>query len=142
MAVLENLKALKKDMERKKTDIDSFSFTYENFEYIVLVQLYGREEPKPDFALLKLEFIKTWAGRERLRVPANASSFMIEAGVFRHYFGIPYGAALGEVFRQFYASFAGFVPPRVLPDKSDAEKKAIRQQKENAKKSGFFSPQT
>lgn len=140
MAALENLKSLKKDMERKKTDIDSFLFTYDKFEYIVLVRLYERDEPKPDFALLKLEFVKTWAGREHLRVPANASSLIVEAGMFRRYFGIPYEAKLGEAFRQFYAVLGEFVPTRVLPDKSDAERKEIRKQKENAKKSGLFSP--
>lgn len=129
-------------MERKKTDIDSFLFTYEKFEYIVLVRLYERGGLKPDYALLELEFVKTWAGRERLRVPANASSLIVEAGMFRHYFGIPYETNLGEAFRRFYAVLGEFVPTRVLPDKSDAEQKELRKLKEHAKKSGVFLPQT
>ncbi|OWA37174.1 hypothetical protein B9G55_03645 [Saccharibacillus sp. O16] len=138
---MEQLKALKKDMEKKRAEIDSFLFTYENFEYIVLVHLYSFDESRPDYALLKLEFIKTWAGREHLRVPANASCFLIEAGVFRHYFGIPYEAQLAGVFQQFYACFAECIPTRVRRSKSEAERKAIAQHRQRVKKSGDFCPQ-
>ena len=52
MRPLENLHALKADMEKNGWVIDSFKFHFKKVDYIVLVILYVPDEPRPQYALL------------------------------------------------------------------------------------------
>ena len=56
--ILKNLQLLKKSMEENGWCIDSFLFNYNKSNYIVLVKLYDPKEERPQYALLKLEFLK------------------------------------------------------------------------------------
>lgn len=95
---LKNLKLLKMDMEDKGWQIDSFVFRYKSQEYIVLVKLYSKEEKKPNYALLKLEFLRRGNINDNLEVPANSVSLMTDAQTLRKYFQIDYSENLGIYF--------------------------------------------
>ncbi|MGR9632865.1 DUF6037 family protein [Bacillus cereus] len=72
MNILGNFRDLKSDMIGKGWCIDSFVFKYNQQEYIVLVKLYMKDEKIPEFALLKLEFLKRNNITDKLITPANA----------------------------------------------------------------------
>lgn len=126
--ILENLRDLKRDMEEKGWNIDSFLFHYRNIEYIVLVKLYLVSEKKPQYALVKLEFIKSDDMNNRLLIPTNTNGFMtdiVSITEIRNFFGVEYQENLGVFIQQFYRYLAHFIPVKVLDDKSDIEKKAM-----------------
>ena len=56
---LQNLHLLKTDMEKKGWMIDSFKFRYKRINYIVLVILFSRDEPKDKYALVQLDFLNS-----------------------------------------------------------------------------------
>jgi len=75
--VLGNLKLLKKAMEEKGWWIDSFQFHYNQQDYIVLIKLYAENEKKPDYALLKIEFLKQENCDDSLLVAANSVKILL-----------------------------------------------------------------
>jgi len=120
-----NLKLLKKDMEDKGWWIDSFMFKYIQYDYIVLIKLYTENEEKPDYALLKIEFLKAENHDDSLLVPANSVKFFVEAKTLREYFNIRYGENLGDILQQFNEHFASFIPKEVIDNKTEDQKKAM-----------------
>lgn len=113
-ALLENLRNIRNELKKKDWVVDAFLFRYKNLEYIVLVKVYSDEEEKqkPDFAIVKLEFIKkgrhknknycTYADLYRIHIPDMKS--------FREFFGIEYKENLGDVIKQFTQHFSTFIP--------------------------------
>lgn len=121
MIVFENLKLLKRDMEQKGWCIDSFIFRYKNQDYIVLVKLYDVDEVKPDYALLKLEFLRQGDIEDTLLVAANSAKLFVDARDLRAYFNIEYGENIGDIINQFYKHLAQFIPQTVTNDKNDTQ---------------------
>ena len=123
--VLGNLNLLKTDMEQKGWFIDSFEFKYKSKDYIVLVKLYVENEKRPEFALLKLEFLKQNNFNHSLEVPANANGLMVDPKIFRKYFNIEYSENLGDIFKQFYQYFSDFIPSEMNELKTKKEEIAL-----------------
>lgn len=114
--ILQNLKLLKEDMESKGWVIEAFTFNYKSISYIVLVKLYIENEKRPEYALLKLEFIKANDSDHTLIVPANSNQIMISAQTLREFFNIIYSSNLRDILQQFYQYFSGFIPTQVNPN--------------------------
>lgn len=123
--ILQNLKLLKEDMEDKGWVIEAFTFNYKNISYIVLVKLYVEHEIKPEYALLKLEFIKANDSNHTLIVSANSNQIMITPQILREFFNINYSPNLRDILQQFYEYFSGFIPTQVNPNKPDNIKKLM-----------------
>lgn len=125
MRPLENLHALKADMEKNGWVIDSFRFRYKQDNYIVLVILYAPDELRPQYALLQLDFLDAKNFKNHLLVPANAQKLMTDAKEIREFFGIKYEENLGEILLQFSRWLGKFIPDRVNTQKSQTEKEAM-----------------
>lgn len=118
MSVFENFKLLKADMIAKGWVIDAFPFNYKNRDYIVLAKLYEEGEKRPNYALMKVEILKSENINERLVSAVNKNGFLIEAKLLRKFFNIEYGENLGDILSQFNVYFAQFIPTQVILDKS------------------------
>ncbi|MCH5248406.1 MAG: hypothetical protein J1E98_00665 [Lachnospiraceae bacterium] len=108
--------------------MDSFLFQYKRVQYIVLVKLYTENERKPQYALLKLEFIRQDNLDSRLLIPVNANGFMtdiVPIGNIRTFFGVEYQENLGVFIEQFYERLAGFIPIEVTENKSDVQRRVM-----------------
>ena len=125
MRPLENLHALKADMEKNGWVIDSFKFHFKKVDYIVLVILYVPDEPRPQYALLQLDFLDAKNFQRHLLVPANAQKLMTDAKIIREFFDIKYQENLGEILLQFSTWLGKFIPDRVNTQKSQTEKEAM-----------------
>lgn len=125
MRQLQSLHALKTDMEQKGWVIDSFKFRFKRIDYIVLVILYAPDEPRPQYALLQLDFLDSKNFEHHLLVPANAGGLMISAKELRLFFGIRYNENLGDILQQFSYELGGYIPEEVNAGKSQIEKDAI-----------------
>lgn len=123
--VFGNLKLLKKDMEDKGWCIDSFLFNYNQRDYIVLIKLYTENEEKPDYALLKIEFLKQENHDDSLLVAANSVKLFVDAKTLREYFNIQYRANLGDILQEFNKYFALFIPTKVIDNKTEVQKRAM-----------------
>lgn len=125
MRPLQNLHALKADMEEKDWVIDSFKFRFKKVDYIVLVILYAPDEEKPSYALVQLDFLDARNFEHHLLVPANAGGLMIDAKVLRLFFRIRYRENLGDILQQFSFELGGYIPTAVNAQKSQTEKDAV-----------------
>ncbi|WEV64538.1 DUF6037 family protein [Bifidobacterium sp. ESL0732] len=121
---LGNLKPLKAQMESKNWSIDAFDFRYKKEKYIVLVKLYEKDERKPKYALLKLEFCKSDDITDSLETPANIQGLMIDAKKIREFFGIEYSENLGEILAQFATLLGGYIPIEI-GKKTEEQKNAM-----------------
>ena len=122
---LQILHKLKADMEKNGWVIDSFKFQYKQDDYIVLVILYAPDEPRPQYALLQLDFLDAKNFKNHLLVPANAQKLMTDAKIIREFFDIKYEENLGEILLQFSRLLGKFIPDRVNTQKSQTEKEAM-----------------
>lgn len=125
MAVFDNLKLLKRDMEAKGWVIDSFYFNYKEQDYIVLVKLFEENEQPPEYASLKLEFLKENNFADMLPVYANSVRLFADAKTLREYFGIEYSSNLGDLLSQFSQTLAQFIPTEVNVNKTEQQKEAM-----------------
>lgn len=109
--VFENLKTLKTDMEAKGWIIDSFLFQYKRIQYIVLVKLYTENERRPQYALLKLEFIRQDNLDSRLLIPVNVNGFLtdiVPIGDIKAFFWCRISCKFWSVYRAVLRTFSGF----------------------------------
>lgn len=124
--LLNNLKKLKEDMEKKGWTICSFIFRYKAIDYIVLVKRFIDSEKKIDkFAMVKLHFMKCNDLADELKTEANSQGLLIDAQTLRLYFGIEYKENLGDILRQFTQRLNGFIPTSVSEDISNIQKEAM-----------------
>ena len=125
VSVFNNLKLLKNDMEANNWIIDSFYFQFKKQNYIVLVKLFEKNENRPEYALLKLEFLKEKDFSDSLLVLANSMKLFIDAKTLREYFDIEYTKNLGDVLCQFNEYLAKFIPIEIMNNKSQLQKEAM-----------------
>lgn len=124
--VFDNLKELKNDMENKGWSIDSFLFHYKQVQYVVLVKLYHEKEKKPQYALVKMEFIN--AENCSITIPTNSRGFMtdiVSTTEIRNFFGVEYQENIGEFMQQFHTYLAGFIPKEVRENKTSREERCM-----------------
>lgn len=125
MRPLQNLHALKTDMEKNGWVVDSFRFCFKNIDYIVLVILFEPDEPREQYALLHLDFLRADNFNCHLLTSANAGGLMIDPQTLRLFFGIKYAENLGEILQQFSTELGYHIPESVSSTKTDVEKRAI-----------------
>ncbi|WP_431193912.1 DUF6037 family protein [Bacillus multifaciens] len=125
MKVFESLRHLKMDMEKKGWRIDSFLFKYKQQDFIVLVKLYEVDEARPDYAMLKIEFLRQGNFDDNLLVPANSVKLFVDTKTLREYFNIEYSENLGDILQQFNQHFSTFIPTKVIEKKSNIQQKAL-----------------
>lgn len=113
MSVFENFKLLKKDMIDKGWVIEGFPFNYKNCDYIVLAKLYQEGEKKPQYAIMKVDILKSNNIDNHITVPVNINGFLIKAQQLREFFNIDYAENLGDILSQFNEYFAHFIPTQV-----------------------------
>jgi len=123
--IFENLKLLKQDMKSKKWVIESFYFRYKKQNYIVLVKLFEKDEKIPEYALVKLEFLRENDFSDMFSVYANSVKLFTDAKTLRKYFGIEYSTNLGDILSQFSQIFAEFIPTQVSETKTEKQKDAM-----------------
>ncbi|OKP87647.1 hypothetical protein A3842_05965, partial [Paenibacillus sp. P3E] len=100
--------------------IDSFIFSYNNEDFIVLVKLFVENEKKKDtYALVKLEFLRQSDLNSSLELEANSNSLFVATKTLREYFNIEYNENLGDILQQFKEYFSKFIPKEVIEDKSE-----------------------
>ena len=121
--IFDNLKSLKKDMESKGWVIDAFIFDYKHTKYIVLVKLFVKNELKPQYALVKMEFMKYSNMNDKLMVHANGNGIMndtVKPNDIRNFFGIQYQENWGDFMQQFNERLSKSIPSEVK-EKSDTK---------------------
>ena len=112
--LLGNLKELKNDMIIKDWTICSFIFKYKGTEYIVLVKRFvGTEKRKNQYALVKLQFMKSDDLGDDMQVEANSNGLIIETQKLREYFGIEYADNLGNILKQFTERLGNAIPKTI-----------------------------
>jgi hypothetical protein len=125
MAVFDNFKLLKEDLEKNGWIMEAFDFNYKKNDYVILAKLYLNEEEKPKYALLKIEFIRADDSKKSLVLPVNSNGFMTDAKTLRSFFDIEYSENLGEIIQQFNKYFSDFIPTQIKADKSDLLKQSM-----------------
>lgn len=89
--LLENFKLLRDDMISKEWEIAPFLFNYKCTEYVILVKLYQKDETRPKYSIVKLEFIKRNYINER--ISAYSTLYKVnfkDSKTFREFFNISY----------------------------------------------------
>jgi len=113
-------------MQRKGWSIDSFRFSFNEVNYIVLVILYSPEEKVDKYALVKLDFLHPDNFKHHLLVPANSNGLICGAMDLRIFFRIPPDYEhLGDALRTLTKQLGYCTPTKVNTVKSQTEKKAI-----------------
>ena len=125
MPALDNLKLLKKDMQDKGWVISSFCFDYENRGYIALVILYQPNEPRHEYGLLKIDFLREENMDQHLPVEANVGGLLGNVREIREFFGIEYGDDIGDKLKAFYKHLGEFVPIEVSKDITKVQNDAM-----------------
>ncbi|MBR0591531.1 DUF6037 family protein [Bacillus pumilus] len=125
--IFDNLKQLKQDMKNKGWVIDSFYFRYKKQNYIVLAKLFEKNENVPNYALLKLEFLKEDDFSDILVTYANSVKLLTDVKTLREYFDIEYSNNLGDIMSQFSQRLAEFIPTEVNDNKTENQKEAMCQ---------------
>lgn len=113
MAVFENFIILKESMQKEGFIIEAFDFNFKEINFVVLVKLYIENENRPQYALLKTEFIKQKNFEDRLIIPVNKSGFMCDPKTLRNFFGIEYSQNIGDILKQFNLYFSQFIPTQI-----------------------------
>lgn len=125
MSVFASFKLLKKDMESLGWVIEAFPFKYKNYTYIVLAKLYQEHERKPQFALMKAEFIRQDDASIKKTFIVHSAGFDATPKELREFFGIDYGSNIGDILKQFNEYFAQFIPEQVTLNKPELLKAAM-----------------
>lgn len=73
-------------MEAKGWVIDAFNFEYKQQKYIILVTLFDPKENKPEYALVKLEFLAIDNFDKSLSTCANSIKLFCTAKELRIFF--------------------------------------------------------
>lgn len=126
MALFSNFRLLKEDLENNGWIIEAFNFNYKKIDYIVVVKLYLPGEEKPEFALLKTEFIKVDDFNKSLTLLVNSNGFLtLDVKSFRLFFNIEFSRNFGEIIKQFENYFSSFIPNQLNCNKSRLQKQCL-----------------
>ncbi|MGP1522589.1 MAG: DUF6037 family protein [Treponema sp.] len=126
--LLENLKSLREDMEKKDWTICNFIFNYKKIEYIVLVKRFvGVESKANKYASVKLHFIRSDNLEYELICEANSRQLLIDPKTLREFFGITYGKNLGDILKQFTSYLGKSIPNKITIPVSELAKKVMVQ---------------
>lgn len=111
MPIINNIGALKQNLRENGWHMTAFEFEYKKIEYDVLFEdIDNLQKKKNAYASVRLTFIDITNPNRSYTVEANQCQMFFSPREFREYFGIEYSDNLGDVFKQFYNRFVGFVP--------------------------------
>lgn len=110
MAPMINMLSLLNDLQQNEWHITAFQFTYKNTHYIVLFEDISNLPLVNGEYIAFLTFIDKSNENRIFQTKANEFKFSAKAKEFREYFNIEYANNLGDIFKQFYSYFGGFIP--------------------------------
>lgn len=110
---MENLRALRKELERLGWVVACFPFVYKKQQYFVLVQRYVPPATPPQYQLVHVTFVDSSDTSRTLAGPANAHRIDVGVKDLREFFGIEWKENSRDLMLQFYETFGTFVPPEV-----------------------------
>lgn len=126
-----NLPPLLNDMKRKGWTIDSFLFTYNQVNCVVLLTIYQSEVEKPSkYSVVEIEFLKVNDISKKIKAYANFYELnFFSATDFYRFFNIDRSRASisgRQIFIDFSKYFAQFIPVEKTVEKDNlVEKKVI-----------------
>lgn len=116
MSIVNNIGSLKQDLANHNWHMTAFLFNYKNIEYDVLFENNENIEKRTNkLASVLLTFIDIKNPTRVYTIEANQKRMFFNSKEFREFFGIKYSENLGDIFKQFYGYFVGFVPQTVPP---------------------------
>ena len=110
MAPMINMLSLLNDLQQNEWHITAFQFTYKNTHYIVLFEDISNLPLVNGEYIAFLTFIDKSNENRIFQTKANEFKFSAKAKEFREYFNIECANNLGDIFKQFYSYFGGFIP--------------------------------
>lgn len=115
MKITNNIGYLLKDLKDNGYHMTAFSFKYKNIEYDVLFEDNGNIEQRKDpYAIVVLTFIDINNPTRKYTIWCNQKRFIFDDVIeFRKFFGIEFSNNLGDIFKQFFDYFIGFVPDKM-----------------------------
>lgn len=124
--IINNIGLLRADLISNGWHMTAFSFAYNGFDYDVLFENNENFEARTNpYASVTLHFIDIHDINRTYTVEANQVKMFFEPRAFRVFFNICYSPNLGDIFRQFFDWFLGFVPMTVPQRLSATQNKAI-----------------
>ena len=120
MAIFDNFRLLKENMQSEGWVIEAFTFEYKTVNYVVLVKLYHENKNRPKYALLETEFFKENHFENSLIIPVNVNGFIIDIKTLRDFFDIEYSKNIGDILQQLTKYFSNFIPTKINLKKSDS----------------------
>ena len=117
----ENLPKLLNSMKQKDWIIDSFLFRYKKEDYAVILKTYNKKERKPNnFAVAKLEFIKTSDARNSIHAYCDFYEVYFDSvAEFADFFDIEIKNANRNLFLDFSKIFSKYIPDKKIDNKSE-----------------------
>lgn len=117
----ENLPKLLKSMKQKDWIIDSFLFRYKKEDYAVILKTYNKREMKPsNFAIAKLEFIKTSDVSNSIHAYCDFYEVHFASVTdFVDFFNIEIKNANRNLFLDFSKIFSKYIPDKKVDNKSE-----------------------
>jgi hypothetical protein len=122
-----NLPSLLNDLKKKKWVIDSFLFTYNRVNYVVILKLYKENARKPSkYSQAEVEFIERGNNYNLLLGHIDFYEVYFRSiEEFCNFFNVKRGSANRNLFLDFSEIFAEFIPNSRNEDKSDEERRLI-----------------
>lgn len=120
-----NLPKLLKSMKQQEWIIDSFLFRYKEEVYAVILKTYNNKERKPNnFAVAKLEFIKTSDVRNSIHAYCDFYEvYFASVTDFVDFFNIEIKDANRNLFLDFSKIFSKYIPDKKVDNKSELLRK-------------------
>ncbi|TQN00969.1 hypothetical protein FHX68_1102 [Microbacterium lacticum] len=107
---MENLRALRDELEHRGWVVTCFPFVYKKHKYFVLVERYVPPAQVPKGQLVQLTFVDSQDTSNTLSGPANRYKIDVAVKHLRKFFGVEWAENLGDFMSQFYVHFGRLVP--------------------------------
>lgn len=124
-APMENLRALRDELERLGWIVACFPFIYKDQKYFVLVERYVPPATPPQYQIVHITFVDSRDTSRTLSGPANTHGIDVGVKEVRDFFGIEWKSNPRDLMLQFYERFGKFVPAAVPSRLSSEEKEVV-----------------
>lgn len=124
--MLTNIKSFLEDMERKYYLIDTYLFTYNNVNTVVLVERNECFNVHSKWTIGRLTFFDIDEADRILRTEVSERSFECSVTEIRKYFKISYVESIKGFLENFYAYFNAYTPPKTKEVKTINEEQTLK----------------